>query len=117
VHYQRVEYVYFIRLLATHFRLLGEKTIYWYLTTSFFLRRYWRYQSTGQAKITLERIRRLQEIQFEWDPQRAKWNANYEKLVEFQREHGHCKVPKNWAKGPELANWVYVNFIQNELLR
>ena len=30
----------------------------------------------------------------------------FEKLKEFKQYVGHCKVPKGYAKDPELANWV-----------
>lgn len=60
----------------------------------------------GNGKITPERIARLESIGFEWDPQRAQWNIMYAKLQAFQREAGHCKVPKGYTRDPELANWV-----------
>jgi hypothetical protein len=41
---------------------------------------YWLHQDTGHAKITNERIARLDAIGFEWDPQKAIWNIMYEKL-------------------------------------
>jgi hypothetical protein len=67
---------------------------------------YWAYQSTGKGKITPERIRKLEEISMEWDPQRAQWNAMVAKLKVFAKIHGHCKVPKGYQVDPELANWV-----------
>jgi hypothetical protein len=60
----------------------------------------------GNGKITPERIARLEHIDFEWDPQKAQWNIMYGKLQIFQKEIGHCKVPKGYTKDPELANWV-----------
>jgi hypothetical protein len=41
---------------------------------------YWLHQETGHAKITKERIARLDAIGFEWDPQKAIWNIMYDKL-------------------------------------
>jgi hypothetical protein len=67
---------------------------------------YWLQQSTGKGKITPGRIERLEEIGFEWDPQKAQWGTMYEKLKAFVDEHGHARVPKGYAKDPELANWV-----------
>ncbi|GKY96352.1 hypothetical protein MPSEU_000594900 [Mayamaea pseudoterrestris] len=67
---------------------------------------YWLFQASGTGKITPERIKRLNDIEFEWDPQREKWNSNFDKLVLFHRDHAHCRVPKNWSQDPELANWV-----------
>eukprot|EP00934_Nitzschia_sp_Nitz4_P006998 Nitzschia sp. Nitz4//scaffold28_size193895//28642//29952//NITZ4_001629-RA/size193895-augustus-gene-0.290-mRNA-1//1//CDS//3329545874//6988//frame0 len=67
---------------------------------------YWIYQQTGAGKITPERIARLDALGFEWDPQRAQWNYMYEKLLQYKKEFGHCKVPKGYYKDLELANWV-----------
>ena len=35
---------------------------------------YRKFQKCGEAKITAGRIRRLEAIGFEWDPQETKWN-------------------------------------------
>jgi len=48
----------------------------------------------ANGKITPDRIRRLEAIGFEWDPQRAQWNIMLKKLTAFKDETGHCKVPK-----------------------
>jgi hypothetical protein len=48
----------------------------------------------------------LKEIGMEWDPQRSQWNAMFVKLQKFREEHGHCRVPKSYAKDVELSNWV-----------
>ena len=67
---------------------------------------YWLYQSTGKGKINPEHIAKLDAIGFEWDPQRARWNIMYEKLLDFYHERGHCQVPKGYQDDTELANWV-----------
>jgi hypothetical protein len=67
---------------------------------------YWLYQSKGKAKISPDRIARLDTIGFEWDPQRAQWEYLFRKLQQFTKEHSHCKVPKGYTRDPELANWV-----------
>jgi len=45
---------------------------------------YWIFQQTGTAKITEERIGRLDAIDFEWDPQKAQWEKMFEKLKEVR---------------------------------
>lgn len=67
---------------------------------------YWLYRSKGKAKITKERIDRLEQLGFEWDPQQAQWEQMFEKLKAFWREKGHCGVPKGYSVDPNLANWV-----------
>ena len=54
--------------------------------------------TTGNAKITPERIGKLESIGFEWDPQKAQWDASFQKLLEFKAQIGHCKVPKVCTK-------------------
>jgi len=34
------------------------------------------------------------------------WNQNYNELVKFQREHGHCRVPGVYPKNKKLGYWV-----------
>jgi len=67
---------------------------------------YWIFQQTGSGKITEDRIRRLDAIGFEWDPQKAQWDKMFERLVLYKKEHNNCKVPKSYNKDLELANWV-----------
>ena len=67
---------------------------------------FWLYQQRGQGKITSSRIKVLEDAGFEWDPQRAQWNALYERLAAFKRMHAHCQVPKGFKQDKELANWV-----------
>jgi hypothetical protein len=67
---------------------------------------YWIYQSTGKGKINAERIARLESIGFEWDPQRAQWNAMVKRLEKYVEQHGNCRVPKGYVHDQELANWV-----------
>jgi hypothetical protein len=35
-----------------------------------------------------------------------RWHLQYEKLVEFKRQHGHCLVPKRYIEDASLGNWV-----------
>lgn len=67
---------------------------------------FWIFQQCGVAKITEDRIERLDAIGFEWDPQKAQWEKMFEKLKAYKNEHHHCKVPKGYTKDLELANWV-----------
>ena len=60
----------------------------------------------GGGKINPDRIRKLEAINFEWNPQESQWKIMFERLQAFQEEMGHCKVPKGYQKDVELANWV-----------
>jgi len=36
----------------------------------------------------------------------AQWNEQYNELVKFQRENGHCNVPSKFTRNIRLAQWV-----------
>jgi hypothetical protein len=38
--------------------------------------------------------------------QDEKWFAQYNVLVEFHKDHGHCLVPNNYKKDKSLGKWV-----------
>ena len=74
-------------------------------------------QRNAKTKGTLRSDRevKLNEIQFDWNNKGslrsmemadAKWNATYQKLVEFKIRFGHCQVPQGWKDDPVLASWV-----------
>lgn len=37
-----------------------------------------------------------------------RWEQRFAELADYQKEHGHCRVPSGWAHNPQLANWVGV---------
>ena len=45
----------------------------------------------------------------------ARWEAMLERLVVFKDmpQHGHCRVPRRWAKDgvPALGNWVHQQMV------
>jgi hypothetical protein len=51
-------------------------------------------------------VKRLEDLGFVWDPFDSNWEEMFEMLVEYEKEHGHCKVPTGWAKNKRLASWV-----------
>ena len=53
-----------------------------------------------------ERVRRLCEIGFEWDPVNTRWEEMFQQLVEFKKEHNHTNVPQRSGKYKELGTWV-----------
>lgn len=57
--------------------------------------------------IMVERAKRLDEIGFVWRVvQRDAWENDFEALVAFKREHGHCKVPQKGDQFRRLGKWV-----------
>jgi hypothetical protein len=65
-------------------------------------------QRSFQAKGTLreDREAKLNELQFDWSGHVMKWDASFQKLVEFKTRFGHCDVPAIWKEDPTLGVWV-----------
>ena len=56
--------------------------------------------------ISDEKYAKLSEIGFIWNLFEDKWNRGYTQLMEFQRKHGHCAVPKDYETHPKLHQWI-----------
>jgi Helicase associated domain len=57
-------------------------------------------------KLSNERIERLEELGFVWDPISTVWEEMFTKLCQFKQEHGHSNIFKNSSVVPGLSNWV-----------
>ena len=55
-----------------------------------------------------ERKARLDALSFVWDPFNAQWEDNFQRLEAFLKEHGHCKVPRDYVTVDrcQLGRWV-----------
>jgi Helicase associated domain len=55
--------------------------------------------ATGESAAQRDRIRRLNEIGFEWNPQETRhvsWEQRYGELCDFVARNGHARVPLGW---------------------
>ena len=59
-----------------------------------------------QNALSPERIRRLDEIGFEWVLKAAAWEEMFKRLVQYKKQHKDCRVPQKWEKDPQLGTWV-----------
>ena len=50
------------------------------------------------------RVSRLKMTGFDFGPVDPRWHAQHERLVKFQKKHGHCNVPS----GDAFGQWVYM---------
>ena len=57
-----------------------------------------------EGVLSNERIERLENIGFAWDPFEARWYARFDELVMYREEHGNCNVNTN--TGDPLGYWV-----------
>ncbi|CAJ1967452.1 unnamed protein product [Cylindrotheca closterium] len=79
-------------------------------------RRQYRLKIEGRhSTMTDERQQVLEQIGFVWDSHAASWNERWGQLRDFQKEHGHCLVPKKYPKNQKLAVWVKVQRRQFKL--
>ena len=60
-----------------------------------------------------DRRRRLQDAGIDWPRERGRsrardgeWDRMFERLAAWQREHGHCRIPKDGSEDPKLVRWV-----------
>ena len=60
----------------------------------------------NRERLAPDRVRRLDEVCFEWDPVGTRWEEMFQQLVEFKKEHGHTNVPQRSGKYAELGTWV-----------
>ena len=60
-----------------------------------------------KEKLSLERIRRLEDIGFVWDSFLNKWEIGFGYLSDFVKSEGHCKVPQKFLApdGYRVGQW------------
>jgi hypothetical protein len=71
------------------------------------------------ARLTEERLRRLESIGFEWKVRNKmkryydkQWQDMFDLLLEFKAKNGHTMVPKRYPQNPRLANWVHTQRVR-----
>jgi hypothetical protein len=60
-------------------------------------------------RLTVDEIKEVNELGFDWDPNETFWEKNYQKLVEYKKRFGHCNVPIKWKEDGSLGRWVFKN--------
>jgi superfamily II DNA or RNA helicase len=58
-------------------------------------------------EISPERMKRLNDVGFPWDPHSNRWDENYSALQKFYKREGHSDVPlRHKESGLGLGSWV-----------
>jgi hypothetical protein len=52
------------------------------------------------------RVGQLDALGFAWEPLEQHWDEMFSALQRYRAQHGHCRVPRNSAEHPKLAEWV-----------
>jgi hypothetical protein len=59
-----------------------------------------------QGTLSAERVRRLEAVGFLWCAYEAMWDRQFQQLLQFRNEHGHCNVSGQFNGIPGLGSWV-----------
>jgi len=51
-------------------------------------------------------MRRLEEIDFDWNIRNAVRDKMFAALANYRREHGHCNISQSCPENPSLGRWV-----------
>jgi superfamily II DNA or RNA helicase len=64
-------------------------------------------QRTRKHRLSTTRIKRLEDIGFNWDPHSRQWEDGFEALLKFKENEGHCYVSRSTIIGGlKLGLWV-----------
>jgi superfamily II DNA or RNA helicase len=64
-------------------------------------------QRMRASDLSSDRRRRLDELDFAWDPQESVWEKGFRHLTTYKGREGHCNVPQtHQEKGFPLGSWV-----------
>jgi len=56
--------------------------------------------------LSLDQVRRLEQIGFQWNPHGSSWETQFLALIEYKKRYGNCDVPAKWPNDLVLANWT-----------
>ena len=70
----------------------------------------WVYRTRrDKQELTKQKVELLDEIGFDWNLSRktlVPWSDMYGRLLKFQQQHGHTRVPLRWQEDLKLGKWV-----------
>lgn len=67
------------------------------------------------SEIIMERMKKLQEIDFNFTVHTDKWMEYYEQLKLYKEKHGDCQVPTHYSDNPKLGRWTHTQRHQRRL--
>ncbi len=63
-------------------------------------------QRSKKDSLSPDKISQLDFIGFDWGRFETAWNQMFEKLVDFNKKHGHCNVPRGLKENRQLGTWA-----------
>jgi hypothetical protein len=66
-------------------------------------------QRQTKDRLSEERLRKLNDIGFDWDPLEAAWEDGFRCLIVYKKREGHCRVPVAYKdeNGYRLGQWMF----------
>jgi superfamily II DNA or RNA helicase len=58
-------------------------------------------------KLSVDRVRKLERLGFEWNAFDAAWEDFFQQLLRYKQEHDDCDVRRGSLKYRDLGNWVH----------
>jgi superfamily II DNA or RNA helicase len=95
-------------LLQKFHKREGHSRVHAHVTLDGFRLGLWvSHQRTDRLKLSLQRIRRLDSLDFSWDPMTERWDEAYNELQKFFKREGHSRVHGSLVVGRiKLGTWV-----------
>lgn len=75
------------------------------------------YQEGKKSTLTFERIKALNDIQFDWGERITPWSSRFQELRQYKLLHGNCLVPQLYEENPQLGTWVKAQRRHGKLFR
>ena len=68
---------------------------------------YRRLKARKSSTMTPDRLEKLKDLGFDWDPLETHWNSQFQLLCKFKQKYGHCLVPERYViDGNRIGRWV-----------
>lgn len=65
-------------------------------------------QAGKKCAINSYRFMALEKLGFKWKVRTGmSWEERYGELLEFEKQYGHCNVPRNYDRNKNLGEWVH----------
>ena len=60
-------------------------------------------------KLSLERIKKLEDLGVDWNPLESQWQKNYKALEEYKKKYGHINISRRDEGYNVLGDWIANN--------
>jgi exonuclease VII small subunit len=80
-------------------------------------RQFKRYQEDpSTSNLSEEQMTLLRELPLDLDLRAASWSTQFQQLMDFKKQHGHCVLPSKYPLNQKLASWVATQRRQYQLM-